>query len=31
MAKTSKEVRKLGKKTQTGKMIHSDCPCTQGK
>lgn len=30
MAKTSKEVKKLGKKTQSGNMQHKDCPCTQG-
>jgi len=30
MAKTSKEVKKLGAKTQTGNMQHKDCPCTQG-
>ena len=31
MAKTSKGVKALGKKTQTGTMQHKDCPCTQGK
>ena len=31
MAKTSKAVKKLGLKTQTGNMQHKDCPCTQGK
>jgi len=30
MAKTSKDVKKLGKKTKSGNMQHKDCPCTQG-
>ena len=31
MAKTSKAVKKIGAKTQTGNMQHKDCPCTQGQ
>lgn len=31
MAKTSKAVKKLGSKTQSGNMQHKDCPCTQGQ
>lgn len=29
MAK-ARDVKQLGKQTQTGPMQHKDCPCTQG-